>query len=93
MCFGVPMRILRVHGYEATVEARGVERVVSTLLLEPESAKEGIWVLVHLGQAIEAVTEEAALLAWSALESLFGEEFPETLGTPLGADTSTAPDR
>lgn len=86
MCFSVPMQIIRVDGDEATVEARGVERVVSTLLLYPDRPSVGEYVLVHLGQAIERVSEADAAATWAAIESLFGDEFPETLGTPAGDD-------
>jgi hydrogenase expression/formation protein HypC len=77
------MKVTRVDGLEATVEALGVERIVSILLLHPRVPEVGEYVLVHLGQAMETVGEEEAKQAWSALEALFGDEFPMTLGTPM----------
>lgn len=80
MCMGVPMEVVEVRELEATVRARGVERVVSTLLLYPDGLAPGDHVVVHLGQAIERVTAEQARDAWAALEELFGDEFPMSLG-------------
>lgn len=79
------MKVIRVDGFEAWVEARGVQRVVSTLLLHPDVPEVGNYVVVHLGQAHSVVTQEEAEATWAALEVLFGDDFPETLGTPSEA--------
>ncbi len=58
MCLGVPMRVRSVDGSSAEVELGGVLQEISTLLLP--SAKEGDFVIVHAGFAIERLNEQAA---------------------------------
>lgn len=59
MCLAIPSRIIDINGFMATVDVHGARREVSLLLL-PEEAKEGDYVLVHAGFAIQRVDEEAA---------------------------------
>ncbi len=58
MCLGVPMRVCSVEGSSARVELGGVVKEISTLLLP--SAREGDFVIVHAGFAIERLDEQAA---------------------------------
>ncbi len=58
MCLGVPMKLVRRDGDKGIVEAGGVRREVS-LLLVPE-AREGDYVIVHAGFAISVVDKEEA---------------------------------
>ena len=59
MCLAVPLRILRIDGSVATVDMYGGEREVSLLLL-PEEALVGDYVLVHAGFALQKLDEKAA---------------------------------
>ncbi len=59
MCLAVPLRIVKIKGTMAQVELGGVLRDIS-LVLTPE-AKEGDWVLVHTGFAINVLDEAEAL--------------------------------
>lgn len=58
MCLAIPMKIRERLDALAVVEAEGVQREVSLLLL-PE-AEPGEWVLVHAGFAIGKVDEREA---------------------------------
>lgn len=59
MCLAIPSKVISVGEYRmADVDIMGVQRNVS-LDLVPD-AKEGDWVLVHAGFAIEVVDEQFA---------------------------------
>lgn len=64
MCLGVPMQVLAVEGHTARCAARGVERDVSLFLLQHETVGPGDWVMVHVGYAIQRMTEAEARSAW-----------------------------
>jgi hydrogenase expression/formation protein HypC len=60
MCLAVPGKIVKIaESFMALVDLAGVEREVS-LELVPE-AKEGNYVLIHAGFAIQLIDEEEAL--------------------------------
>ncbi len=59
MCIAIPSRIVDVNGFIATVDVSGARREISLLLL-PEAAEKGDYVLVHAGFAIHKVDEGAA---------------------------------
>ena len=59
MCLAVPSKIIKIQDLNATVDAYGAQRSVS-LLLMPDDAKIGDFVLVRAGFAIQKVDEEAA---------------------------------
>ena len=59
MCLAVPLRIVRIENLVATVDMYGGEKEVSLLLL-PEEAQVGDYVLVHAGFALQKLDEEAA---------------------------------
>lgn len=59
MCLAVPSRIVEINNLLATVDIYGARREISLLLL-PEEANIGDYVLVHAGFAIQKVNEEAA---------------------------------
>ena len=59
MCLAIPSKVISVGAFRmADVDIMGVQRNIS-LDLVPD-AKEGDWVLVHAGYAIEVVDEEFA---------------------------------
>jgi hydrogenase expression/formation protein HypC len=59
MCLAIPSKVISVGEFRmADVDIMGVQRNIS-LDLVPD-AKEGDWVLVHAGYAIELVDEEFA---------------------------------
>ncbi len=59
MCLAVPLKIIHIHELLATVDLHGALADVSLLLL-PEEAKVGDYILVHAGFAIQKMDEEAA---------------------------------
>ncbi|NGZ27754.1 MAG: HypC/HybG/HupF family hydrogenase formation chaperone [Magnetococcales bacterium] len=70
MCLGIPMRVEEVNNGVARCRAKGVERQVSVLLLEHDPPREGDYVLVHVGYAIQKLSEEDARLVWELLEAM-----------------------
>lgn len=59
MCLAIPSEIVEKNGVIATVDVMGARRQVSLMLL-PEEAEVGDFVLVHAGFAIQKIDREAA---------------------------------
>jgi hydrogenase expression/formation protein HypC len=70
MCLAVPMQIQSIDGFSATCEAKGVQREISLFMLQNESISEGDYVLVHVGYAIQKVSEAEAQSTWDVLDQL-----------------------
>jgi hydrogenase expression/formation protein HypC len=68
MCLGVPGEVLSIKENFAEVDFGGIKREVS-LLLCPD-VKEGDYVLIHVGFAIQRLDEEEALETLRLLEEL-----------------------
>ena len=64
MCLGVPMQVVEVNGFVARCEAKGVEREVSLFMLQDEPVDVGDYVMVHVGYALQKMTEQEARSAW-----------------------------
>lgn len=60
MCLGILMQIVEINGYSARCEAKGVERDISLFMLQDESVQPGDYVMVHVGYAIQKITEQDA---------------------------------
>ena len=58
MCVAIPSKIISIEDLLATVEVYGAQRQVNLMLL-PEEAEIGDYVLVHAGFAIQKVDVEA----------------------------------
>lgn len=74
MCMGIPMQIQAIDGLAARCEAKGVERDVSLLMLDPDDLAVGDFVVVHLGHAIEKISPERAADAWSVYDEMLAAE-------------------
>lgn len=73
MCLAVPMRVKKIDGGVVVAEFKGVEKKVSTLLLE--DLKENEYILVHAGFAIAKVDPDEAEKTLSLLQEILqGEE-------------------
>ena len=72
MCLGIPMQIKQLDGFTARCEAKGVEREVSLFMLQHEALAAGDFVIVHVGYAIQKVSEEAAASAWQVYDEMLG---------------------
>lgn len=70
------MRVVVVDGFNARCEAKGVERDVSLFLLQHEPVATGDFVMVHVGYAIQKMTEEEARSAWELYDEVLGSGEP-----------------
>lgn len=70
MCLGIPMQVTAVDGYIAHCEAKGVQRDVSLFLLQDETVKPGEYVMVHVGYAIQKISEPEARSAWELYDEI-----------------------
>ena len=70
MCVGVPMKIVEINYPMAIAEAKGVRRTISLMLLPEGEVKEGDYVMVHVGNAIEKIDQEEAKEIWKALDEV-----------------------
>ena len=70
MCLGIPMKIVCIEGYNARCEARGVMCEVSLFMLQDESIAAGDYVMVHVGYALQKMTEQEARSSWELLDEL-----------------------
>ena len=66
------MRVVEVDGFNARCEAKGVQRDVSLFLLQHEPVATGDFVMVHVGYAIQKMTEQEALSAWELYDEVLG---------------------
>lgn len=74
MCLGIPMRVDAIDGLTARCSARGVGREVSLFLLQDELPAVGDHVLVHVGYALQTLTETQARSTWELLDELVAAE-------------------
>lgn len=77
MCLAIPMQIESVDGFMARCQAKGIYRDVSLFMMQDEPPQIGDYVMVHVGYAIQKVTEADARTAWE----LFDQILEETGGT------------
>ncbi len=75
MCLAIPAKVLEVHGNKARVDfGEGVVREINVSLVD---VKEGDYVLVHAGFAIQVLDKEEAeqtLKLWEEMLALTGGE-------------------
>ena len=74
MCLAVPMRVAEIEGLNARCEAKGIWRDVSLFLLQHETVEPGDHVMVHVGYAIQKVTDAEARGAWELYDEMLEEE-------------------
>lgn len=74
MCLGIPMQVVSIDGYNARSEAKGVTREVSLFLLQGEEVKVGDHVMVHVGYAIQVMSEQEARSTWELLDEMLAAE-------------------
>ncbi len=70
MCLAVPMQIKTIDRFQCVCEARGIEREVSLFLMQGEDVEPGDFVLVHVGYAIQKVTETEAASSWEMFDEI-----------------------
>jgi hydrogenase expression/formation protein HypC len=72
------MQIVEIDGYNARCEAKGVTREVSLFLLQDEPLAAGDYVIVHVGYAIQKMTEQEAHSTWELLDEMLALEAGES---------------
>ncbi len=70
MCLAIPMQIIEIDGYVARCEAKGVQRDVSLFMLQDEELAIDDFVMVHVGYAIQKVTEKDARSSWELFDEI-----------------------
>lgn len=73
MCLAIPMQIESVDGFMARCHAKGIYRDVSLFMMQDEPPQTGDFVMVHVGYAIQKVTESDARSAWELFDQILEE--------------------
>ena len=68
------MRVVERDGFIARCEAKGIERSVSLFLLQHETIDPGDHVMVHVGYAIQKMSEADAASAWELIDGMLAAE-------------------
>ena len=74
MCLAIPMQIVEIDGFNARCEAKGVERTVSLFMMQGEEVSAGDFVMVHVGYAIQRVSEQDAQSAWELFDQVLAHD-------------------
>lgn len=74
MCLGIPMQIESIEDFTAQCSAKGVKCEVSLFMLQHEPLQAGDYVVVHVGYAIQKITEQEAQSAWEIYDQMFALE-------------------
>jgi hydrogenase expression/formation protein HypC len=64
------MQITAIDGFQCTCTARGIEREVSLFMMQGEELQAGDHILVHVGYAIQKVSEEQAAESWELFDEI-----------------------
>lgn len=78
MCLGIPMQVIEINGFNAHCAAKGVERDVSLFMMQHEPVEVGDFIMVHVGYAIQKMSEAEALSTWELFDELLQMETAET---------------
>ena len=70
MCLGIPMQIVSIDGFTAHCETKGVGRDVSLFMLQDADLAPGDFVMVHVGYAIQKMTEQEAHSTWELYDEI-----------------------
>ncbi|UCE88780.1 MAG: HypC/HybG/HupF family hydrogenase formation chaperone [Pseudomonadota bacterium] len=76
MCLGIPMQVTAIDGFLARCHAKGVERDVSLFMIQDQDIQVGDFVMVHVGYALQKMTEQEARSAWEVYDELLAVEVP-----------------
>jgi hydrogenase expression/formation protein HypC len=74
MCLAIPMQVKTIADFQCVCEARGIEREVSLFMLQGEDVAPGDFVLVHVGYAIQKVSEEDAAGSWELFDEILAAD-------------------
>lgn len=70
MCLAIPMQIIKIDGFVARCEAKGVQRDVSLFMLQEEDIAIDDFVMVHVGYAIQKITKQDARSSWELFDEM-----------------------
>lgn len=73
MCLAIPMQIESVDGFTARCQAKGIYRDVSLFMMQDALPQTGDFVMVHVGYAIQKVTEADARSSWELYDQILEE--------------------
>lgn len=73
MCLGIPMKIKSIDGFNAVCETKGVERDVSLFMMQDDKLKVDDYVVVHVGYAIQKISQQDAQTAWQLYDQMLAE--------------------
>ena len=68
MCLGIPMKLVEIRYPVGIAEAKGLKKEIYLQLIPEEELKEGDFVIVHVGFAIQKLSFEEAQETWRLLE-------------------------
>ncbi len=68
------MQVMKIDGFNARCEAKGVERDVSLFMLQDENVKPGDFLVVHLSHAIQKISPQDARDAWEIYDQMLAAE-------------------
>lgn len=74
MCLAIPMQISHIEGHQARCTAKGVQREASLFLLQDEEVHVGDYVLIHVGYAIQKISEAEAQSSWELFDAWDAQE-------------------
>ncbi len=72
------MQIVEIDGFNARCSAKGVERDVSLFMLQDDQVKVGDFVMIHVGYAIQIMSEADARSSWELLDQILEESSTPT---------------
>lgn len=73
MCLGIPMQVVSIDGYSARAHAKGVERDISLFMMQENEIAPGDYVVVHVGYAIQKISEEDARSSWELFDQILAQ--------------------
>jgi len=68
------MQIVEIDGFNAHCVAKGITREVSLFMLQDEPIEIGNFVMVHVGYAIQKMSELEARSAWEVYDEMLAME-------------------
>jgi hydrogenase expression/formation protein HypC len=74
MCLAVPMQVKSIDGFTCVCEARGIQREISLFMLQDEPISHGDHVLVHVGYAIQKISQDEAADSWALLDEILATD-------------------
>lgn len=68
------MKVAAIDGFLARCHAKGVERDVSLFMIQDQDIQVGDYVMVHVGYALQKMTEQEARSAWEVYDEMLAAE-------------------